>query len=61
MCSIEGGLTVALVAHVYRQEAYCGKWDFQSVFKDPSHGSYDDWNVSPVNFFMPDMAKYPLF
>jgi len=61
MCVIEGGMTIALVPHIYRQELYVGKWSYDSIFKDPKLGSYDEWNVSPVNFFMPDIKKYPNF
>jgi hypothetical protein len=60
MCAIEGSLSVALVPHIHRQEAYTGQLD-ESVFRDSMISRYEQWNVSPVNFFMPDKTKYPNF
>jgi len=60
MCAIDGTLSVVLVPHVNRQEVYSGQLD-DSIFKDPSLKDSEQTNVAPVNFFIPNLEKFPLF
>ena len=60
MCAVDGSLSVMLVPHIYRQEVYAD--DLKgSLYFDKKMLSKDQPNVSPVNFFIPNLTKYPYF
>ena len=63
MCTIDGALSLVLVPHVNRQEVYSGQVS-GSVFNDPGDGldaKTSQQHVSPVNFFIPNKAKWSHF
>ena len=60
MCAIDGRLSVMLVPHIYRQEVYADDLK-DSIYFDKKLLSKDQPNVAAVNFFMPNLEKYPFF
>ena len=54
ICAVDGALSVVLVPHINRQEVYPGQLKGTSYF-DPTLALEDQINVSPVNFFLPNM------
>lgn len=60
LCAIDGAAAVILRPHINRQELYAG--DFKgSVYFEERVKKSKQQNISPVNFFMPDLEKFPLF
>ena len=67
MCLIEGEMSIMLVPHVFRQEVAGGS--YTDAYKE--HESRDWMNMfenkfkarqsSPINFFNPDIKKYPFW
>jgi hypothetical protein len=60
MCAIEGHLSVIMIPHVNRQEVYAGQMK-DSVYHEKETDDQKQINVSPVNFFIPNMKQYPHF
>lgn len=60
LCAIDGRLSVMLVPHIYRQEVYADNLK-DSIYFDPKVLSKDQPNVAAVNFFIPNLEKYPYF
>lgn len=60
MCVIEGAMSVMMRPHLNREQAYAGTFK-PSIYYDPSRPRKEQAGVSPVNFFMPDLTKFPLF
>ena len=60
MCAIEGAMILNLVPHVERQQVYSGKV-MGTIYQEPvwSERRFDHPRFSPVNFFKPDLDKYP--
>lgn len=71
LCAIDGLMQVKLIPPVFRQEVYAGKdrTIIDPTDKDPKDKGQGPTtpkertppNESPVNFFEPDYAQYPLF
>ena len=53
VCAVDSAVSLALIPHVHRQEAYTGDLK-NSVYWDPLITKRGSQNVSPVNFFMPN-------
>lgn len=71
MCLVDGKMDIMLVPHVFRQEVYSGKEEmsvspfseYQSdISKFKKHtGTFESSDSSPVNFFSPNLKKFPHF
>lgn len=71
MCLVDGTMEIMLVPHVFRQEVYAGEEEkgsgafseYQSEmasFKQHT-GTLETYDSSPVNFFSPNLKRYPHF
>jgi hypothetical protein len=60
MCAIEGHLSVIMIPHVNRQEVYAGDMK-DSMYNNEKEEGIKQIRDSPVNFFIPNMKKYPHF
>lgn len=61
MCAVNGELSIVFVPHVNRQEVYAGDLDKETAFFDGNYVMREHSHVAPVNFFIPDLNKYPYF
>ena len=64
ICLIEGTMSTILVPHVFRQEVMGGKMDnkyFHDYDTQEEAELNNDKTTSPVNFFNPNMKKYPFW
>ena len=53
-------MSIMLRPHLNREQTYASTFS-PSIYYDPARPRKEQHGVSPVNFFMPDLNKFPLF
>jgi len=60
VCAVDGYASFVLIPHVNRQEVHAGEAK-DSMYFDEEVDERSQINVSPVNFFVPDITHFKHF